>query len=73
MSDPVIIRLSALLLTVTVVSVSVESNVICPSLFLVMVIFKPPTNLIESSVPDEASKNKSGSLLEPATCRAFNR
>ena len=71
--DPVIIRLSALLLIVVCVLVSVESNVICPSLFLVMVIFAPPINWIASSLPDEASKNIFGLSLFPPVCCAFNR
>ena len=70
--DPVIKRLSALLLTATCVLVSVESNVICPSLSLVMVMFAPPTNLTESSVPEGVSNNRFGSLLEPDTCCAFS-
>ena len=54
--------------------VSVDENVICPSLFLVTVAFVPPTNLTVSSVPDpEASNNKLGLLFEPETCCAFNR
>ena len=45
---------------------------ICPSLFLVTETEPPPTNWIESSVPDEASKSIFGLVLVPPVCSAFN-
>ena len=53
--------------------VSVEENVICPSLSLVIVTLVPPTNWTVSSVPDEASKNRFGLSLFPSVCCAFSK